>query len=56
MYRPEFDVRRPQPGDADLAEAIRRGIAQAKLEGELRVLLELLAALTLFGADSEGPP
>ena len=34
MYRPEFDMKRPQPGDKDLAEAIRKGVELAKKTAE----------------------
>lgn len=32
VYRPEFDLKRPQPGDADLAMAVKRGIEEVRYQ------------------------
>jgi hypothetical protein len=52
-YRPEFDVHRPQPGDADLAAAIRKGIERAKLDGSVLSQADVARVPGRLPSDSE---
>lgn len=45
MYDPKFDLKRPQPGDAELAKAIRAGLAKARESSLRRMYNELSDAL-----------
>jgi hypothetical protein len=48
-YRPEFDVRRPQPGDAELAAAVRKGIS----DGAALAAADVARVPGRFSPDSE---